>query len=283
MGGWPKGAWAGSPSSPPPGESCTAVTPWSSRCPPPKGGADALPVGGGAAGIARGSWDSSEEPWRGALACAAGLRRIGSSRPEPLLKHRKGTRARLRDAPASGLSPYSSPQLFGANLCVCWTHSRCPARRVPSGRLVTDPDFTPALMSQASSSVVPAAAACQGSPAGADAGPLVEVGSCPSSLLWSVGPGDPSAGRPESRGARPSSVVRWVPCVPRVWALGSGPMGVARPHAQKANLKVPCCGALPGELGGGMGAGRGWGGTWWFWGVGRGYRAAGTAVGHGDP
>ena len=46
-----------------------------------------------------------------------------------------------------------------------------------------------------------------------------------------------------SSGARPLSVVGWAPCVPNCLgeggltrALGSGPVKVARPHVQKANL-----------------------------------------------
>lgn len=60
----------------------------------------------------------------------------------------------------------SSPQLFEANLYDQWTHNRCPGRCPPSGWLVTVSDFSPALMSQHSSSVVPVAAACHGSPVG---------------------------------------------------------------------------------------------------------------------
>ena len=55
----------------------------------------------------------------------------------------------------------SSPQLFEPNLCVRWTHNRCADRCSPSGWLVTVPDFTPALMSEKNSSVVPVAAAAR--------------------------------------------------------------------------------------------------------------------------
>lgn len=86
-----------------------------------------------------------------------------------------------------------------------------------------------------------------------------------------------------SRGAHPLSVVGQVLCAPPPGALGSGPVRVARPRAQKAHLKVLYCGALPVQLGGKMGVGRGWGGMWWFGAAGRGHRTAGIAVGMGTP
>lgn len=55
----------------------------------------------------------------------------------------------------------ASPQLFEPNLCDRWTHNRCADRCSSSGWLVTVPEFTPALMSEHNSSVVPVAAAAR--------------------------------------------------------------------------------------------------------------------------
>lgn len=126
-----------------------------------------------------------------------------------LRKHQKHARVSALTVPARWPSLCLSPQLFQLNLCDWWTQSRCPDWRSLSGWLITD--FTPALMSQHSSPVVPVATACHSSPAGqTDTGLLEEVGSCDSSQRWSVDPWRPPADQPGLGFL----------CLPPVWGVG---------------------------------------------------------------
>lgn len=90
-----------------------------------------------------------------------------------------------RSAAPCLLSLHPAPQLLELNLGAWWTHRRRPDRCSASAWLFTAPDYTPALRSQHSSSVVAMAAACHRSLAGQ----TLAAGrgrSCRSSRPWTL-------------------------------------------------------------------------------------------------
>lgn len=92
----------------------------------------------------------------------ARLGKEGFSACQSIFKHQEHAPARrLHGAPKSAVPLLVSPA-FASDLCDGWTHNQCPDGCLPSGWLVTVPDFSPgALMSQHPRSEVPVAAAAR--------------------------------------------------------------------------------------------------------------------------
>lgn len=147
------------------------------------------------------------------------------------------------------------PSHLSQIFCDQWTHNRCADRCSCSGWLVTAPDFTPALMSQHSSSVVSVAAAARVHQLGRVLGCWQRWGAA---IPANFGQWAPEtlcrSPRAEVLGSGTLSIVGvgffLCPVVGEALkgALGSGPIRMYRPHVQRLTKSLAPRGSVSIQL-----------------------------------